>query len=97
MVLLHVQEPRLLRLKPETEQIGAGILRDAAAKLEGLAVEQKLQRGDPAKVIIQTAEHDGADLIIMSRGGYGSLRNFFLGSVSSHVLHYAKVPLLLVK
>jgi nucleotide-binding universal stress UspA family protein len=97
MVLLHVQEPRLLRLKPETKEIGVRILKDAAARLLGIQVEQKLQLGDPAKVIIQTAEQEGADLIIMSRGGYGSLRNLFLGSVSSHVLHYAKVPLLLVK
>ncbi|MGA2680388.1 MAG: universal stress protein [Candidatus Bathyarchaeia archaeon] len=97
MVLLHVQEPRLLRLKPETKEIGVRILKDAAAKLLGIQVEQKLELGDPAKVIIQTAEQDGADLIVMSRGGYSSLRNLFLGSVSSHVLHYAKVPLLLVK
>ncbi len=93
VVLLHVQEPRLLRLKPETKEIGVQILKDAAAKFEGVQVEQKLQLGDAAKIIIQTSEQEGADLVVMSRGGHGSLRNFFLGSVSSHVLHYAKVPL----
>lgn len=97
VVLLHVQEPRLLRLKPETKEIGAQILRDAASKFDGVQVEQKLLLGDAAKVIIQTSELEGVDLVVMSRGGHGSLRNFFLGSVSSHVLHYAKVPLLLVK
>jgi nucleotide-binding universal stress UspA family protein len=96
VVLLHVQEPRLLRLKPETKEIGVQILGDAATKLGGVPIEQKLELGDPAKVILHTADQDSADLIVMSRGGY-SLRNFFLGSVSSHVLHYAKIPLLLVK
>ena len=97
VILLHVQEARRLRMKPESKEIGVRILKDAAAKLEGIQVEQKLQIGDPAKVIIQTADQDDVDLIVMNRGGYSSLRNFFLGSVSSHVLHYAKAPLLLVK
>ncbi len=97
LVLLHVQEVSLLRRKPEAKEMGLRILKDAAEKLGGAEAEQKLASGDPAKVIIQTADQYGADLIIMTGGGRVTLRNFFLGSVSSHVLHYAKVPLLLVK
>jgi len=68
IVLLHVQEPHLLRLKPETKEIGVRILKDAAAKFGEMPVEQKLQQGDPANLIIQEAEKEGADLIVMSRG-----------------------------
>ena len=97
VVLLHVQEGSLLRFKPEARELGLRILKEAAEKLKGIRVEQKLESGDPAKVIIQAADQIGADLIIMARGGRGTLRGFFLGSVSSHVLHYSKIPMLLVK
>ena len=97
VVLLHVQEASLLRLRPEAKEMGLQILKDAAEQFKGLRVEQKLASGDPAKVIIVEAEQIGADLIIMARGGRGTLRGFFLGSVSSHVLHYSKIPMLLVK
>ena len=94
VLLLHVQEKRLLRSR-EGEAVGLQILGDAAEKLAGLQVEQKLASGDPAKIILQAAEESGA-VIVMSGGGRRTL-NHFLGGVSSHVLHYAKVPVLLVK
>jgi nucleotide-binding universal stress UspA family protein len=97
VVLLHVQEASLLRRKPEAKEIGPLILKKAAAQLEGLQVEQKLVSGDAAKIIIQTSLQEDVDLIVMSRGARGMLRRFPFGSVSSHVLHYATVPLLLVR
>ncbi len=97
VVLLHVQETSLLRLKPEARERGLLILKEAAAQLEGLQVEQKLGSGDPAKITIQTSLQENVDLIVMSRGAHRMRRMFPFGSVSSHVLHYATVPLLLVK
>jgi nucleotide-binding universal stress UspA family protein len=97
IVLLHVQEKSILRLKPEIKEIGLQILSRASRSIEGIQFEQKLVSGDPAKVIIQTAEQTGVDLIIMSKGESGALREFFLGSVSDHVLHHATVPVLLSK
>jgi nucleotide-binding universal stress UspA family protein len=97
IVLLHVQEKSILKLKPEIKEIGLQILRNASKMIEGTRSEQKLVSGDPAKVIIQTAEQADVDLIVMNSGGHGTLRGFFLGSVSDHVLHHATVPVLLVK
>lgn len=97
IVLLHVQEKSILNLKPEIAEIGLQILENASRTIKGTQVEQKLVSGDPAKVIIVTAEQDDVDLIVMCSGGHSAFREFFLGSVSDHVLHHATVPVLLVK
>jgi nucleotide-binding universal stress UspA family protein len=97
IVLLHVQEKTLLRLRPEISQVGTAIMERAAKLLDGVEVERKLLPGDPAHFIIQTAEKVGADLIVISSGGLSLPRRLFLGSVTDHVLHHATVPVLLVK
>ena len=97
IVLLHVQETSILKLRPEIKEIGLQILKRASSVIEGTQFEEKLVSGDPADVIIQTAEQADVDLVIMSSGGRGTLRGFFLGSVSDHVLHHATVPVLVVK
>ena len=56
-----------------------------------------LASGDPAKIIIETAEIAGIDLIVMRSSALGTLRGVFLGSVSGRVIQHATVPLLLVK
>jgi nucleotide-binding universal stress UspA family protein len=95
-VLLHVQEKSLLKLRPEIKQIGLQIMQRASPGFEGTTVEQKLIAGDPAKMIIQTAEQTDVDLIVMTGGGHGAFRGL-VGGVSDHVLHHATVPILLVK
>jgi nucleotide-binding universal stress UspA family protein len=97
VILLHVQEASLLRLKLEIKEIGLKIIENASSRFEGLQLEQKLVSGDPANSIIQAAKEADVDLVVMSKGGRGTLRDFFLGSVSDHVLHHATVPILLVK
>jgi nucleotide-binding universal stress UspA family protein len=64
--------------------------------LEGLEVEQYFVSGDPASAIIDKAEGTNVDLVILGRGGHGRLSHI-LGSVSNHVLHYATVPVLIVR
>ena len=95
-VLLHVQEKSLLKLRPEIKQVGLQIIEHASKAFEGIPVEQKLIGGDPAKVIIQTAQTTDADLIVMTGGGHGAFRGL-VGGVSDHVLHHATVPILLVR
>jgi nucleotide-binding universal stress UspA family protein len=96
VTLLHVQEQHILKLRPEIEAFGTQILKNAANTI-GVSTEQKLVSGDPAKAIIQTAEQEDTDLIIITSGGSGSFRHILLGSVSDHVLSHATVPVLLVK
>jgi nucleotide-binding universal stress UspA family protein len=80
-----------------TETIGNSILSDAAKRLKGVSFDQKLESGDPARKILDIAEKGNYDLIVMGSSGHNAIARFLLGSVSNHVLHYAKHPVLIVK
>jgi nucleotide-binding universal stress UspA family protein len=55
-----------------------------------------LLRGEPAETILCTARNGAHDLIVMGSHGHGRLHRALLGSVSFHVLHGSRVPVLLV-
>ena len=50
----------------------------------------------PGEQIVAFADEHACDLIVMGSRGLGALRGI-LGSVSSHVLREAAVPVLIVK
>jgi nucleotide-binding universal stress UspA family protein len=58
-----------------------------ARMFPGLHVETFLQQGEPASVIHDVVQHQGADLIMMPTQGRGPLRRLLLGSVTAKVLH----------
>jgi nucleotide-binding universal stress UspA family protein len=60
-------------------------------KLEGLAIERVLVKGDPARAIVQTAQVEKVDLIMMPSHGY-TFNQFLLGSVTAKVLHGSECP-----
>ena len=98
MTLLYVQESSLFRLRPElSKTIGKNILSSFAKRIKGIKVDQKLESGDPAWVINQTAGREGYDIIVMGDKGHSGIRRLLLGSVSDHVLHYANHAVLIVK
>jgi nucleotide-binding universal stress UspA family protein len=53
--------------------------------------------GDPASVIVDTAESEEIDLIIMSTHGRGGLARWWLGSVTEKVLRATNRPILIVR
>jgi nucleotide-binding universal stress UspA family protein len=60
-------------------------------ELEGLAIRCVLLKGDPAQAIVQTAQVEEADMIMMpSRGP--TFNQFVLGSVTVKVLHGSERP-----
>lgn len=64
---------------------------------EGLAYTLKVAIGDPAVEIIEIAEKEKADLIVVGSRGLGTIKGVFLGSVSQKVTYHAKCPVLIVK
>ena len=62
---------------------------------ERLAVE--VWRGDPALTLIQGAEENEADLIIVGSHGHSKIERFFMGSVAEKVLRHAHCSVLIVK
>jgi nucleotide-binding universal stress UspA family protein len=78
---------------------GMTALADARAKLDkaGLAYNYHISVGMPAEAIVQYAQEQGVDQIVISAHGHGTLSDLLLGSVVSKVVHLAKMPILLVK
>jgi nucleotide-binding universal stress UspA family protein len=60
-------------------------------ELEGLAIARMLVKGDPARAIVQTAQVEKADLIMMPSHGY-MFNQFLLGSVTAKVLDGSECP-----
>ncbi|MGQ9634410.1 MAG: universal stress protein [Bryobacteraceae bacterium] len=61
-------------------------------ELAGVRVNRILLEGDPARRIVEYAEKEQVDLIVMPTHGYGPFRRFILGSVTAKVLHDADRP-----
>ncbi len=57
----------------------------------------KATKGDPASSIIDTAENESFDMIIMCTHGMSASKRFLLGSVTSKVVHYSKTPVLVMR
>jgi nucleotide-binding universal stress UspA family protein len=78
---------------------GMSALADARAKLDsaGLAYSYHISIGTPAEAIVQYAQEQAVDRIVMSAYGQNTLSEMLLGSVASKVANLAKMPVLLVK
>ena len=53
--------------------------------------------GHPAQMILDSAEKEGSDLIVIGRRGISGVERFLLGSVSSSVVNHSKCDVLVVK
>ena len=97
ITLLNVQEQSSFRSRTrEEKRTGDLILSKSAKKVEGITLHQRLESGDPGKIITQLADEDNFDLIILGSKGQSSRLRFLMGSVSSHVIHYANRSVLVV-
>jgi nucleotide-binding universal stress UspA family protein len=70
---------------------------DKASKAIGGATESKTVTGDAADKILEVAETDGVDLIVIGNKGMTGARRFLLGSVPNQVSHHAPCNVLIVK
>ena len=80
--------------------IGRMILEGAehAAKEKGAKKLTVLcEEGDPARRILEVAEREKADLIVIGRRGLGGLKGLLVGSVSNKVLHHSDCSCVIVK
>jgi nucleotide-binding universal stress UspA family protein len=53
--------------------------------------------GSVAKKIVETAEREKADLIVMGKKGQSRLEKILIGSAANHVLRHSPVPVLMTK
>ncbi|MGH2828948.1 MAG: universal stress protein [Actinomycetota bacterium] len=88
LLLLHVGEPA----------DGKTVLEDASGRAAGVkGLQTKSVSGDPADMICDVAESEGADLIVVGNKGMTGAKRFLLGSVPNQVSHHAPCNVLIVK
>lgn len=85
-------------IKEETKD-GDKIVNECLADFKDFNSNVKgyVEDGDPASKIVEVAEKEGADLIILGSRGLSGVRRLFLGSVSSKVVNHAHISVLVVK
>jgi nucleotide-binding universal stress UspA family protein len=91
---IDLQETREVQ-QGETERLLAATgqrLREA-----GWAGATQIRNGDPAEEIIQAAEEQDVDLVVLGSHGTTGIGRFLLGSVSDRVLSHAPCSVLIVR
>ena len=78
---------------------GMAALKSACAALDAAALpyQYHISIGTPAEAIVQYADEQAVDQIVMGRQGQGGLQSLLLGSVVNKVLHLAGCPVSLVR
>jgi nucleotide-binding universal stress UspA family protein len=74
-------------------------LKTAAEKIEeaGVKVQTFAREGDPADAILDVAEEQNADLIVVGNKGMTGAKRFLLGSVPNKVSHHAPCSVLIIR
>jgi nucleotide-binding universal stress UspA family protein len=75
------------------------VLGEAAGSLRatGTDVETHARTGDPAGAIIDVAEEQSADLIVVGSKGMQGTRRFLLGSVPDKISHHAPCCVMIIR
>jgi len=68
-----------------------------AAKAAGVVVEPVLLEGHPADKIIEFAEQNDIEMIVVGTLGKTGIDRFLLGSVAENVVRHSKIPVLVVR
>lgn len=94
----EVDESLAARAQEEEDQ-GHALLQKSLDVLTGMGIQARtiLKRGDAATEILDYAQEEQVDLIIVGSRGLSQIRNLLLGSVSSKIIHYAHCSVLVVK
>ena len=69
-----------------------------AGDSEGVGSDQIIvERGNPVEKIIEHAEKEKIDLIVMGTHGHGTLEDAMIGSTARRVVRRSKIPVLVVR
>ena len=101
--LAESRSPHLSKLSEEYVEHATATARDYLATIEkrlsenGIVAHSVVEVGSPADRIVACAKDKQIDLIALSTHGRSGISAVMMGSVANKVLHYAEVPVLLVK
>jgi nucleotide-binding universal stress UspA family protein len=106
LLILHVDEPPVaygggeMYYGPVFEYDDAErrhLLEAVKPRDASVSCEHRLAHGDPAHEIVQMADQEHVDLIVMSAHEKGRLSRFLIGSVTEEVVRHASCPVLTLK
>ncbi|MDZ7688792.1 MAG: universal stress protein [Halobacteriales archaeon] len=82
----------------DREKLAETVLEDAReiADEEGHEIVTEIRRGKPSKKIIEYAEEEEVDAVVMGRQGETGLSRILLGSAAEKVARHTDVPVTLV-
>jgi nucleotide-binding universal stress UspA family protein len=84
-----------LEIEEEREAMGAlNTVRTIFSQV-GLSIQTEIRQGIPADTILEVAEKENFDLIVIGHHGRGGFKEFLLGSVSKVVAHKATCSVLI--
>jgi nucleotide-binding universal stress UspA family protein len=86
---------RVDQVRAERERFAQVLV--ARGRSLGVAVDFLVWEGDPGEAIIDAAQAEGADMIVVGSHGRGTVGRFLIGSVSDHVIRHASCPVLVVR
>lgn len=91
----------------DIDEIFEGVKKKSVNKIQGIAKNIKdeynidphwiVEIGEPVEIILEVAEREGVDLIIVGSLGKSGLEKFLIGSVSEGVAKKAKCSVLIIK
>lgn len=92
--VLSMKEKVSSTLREEGEKILAGIKK--VADEEDAFIRPMLKEGSPFEMILDTAEENNYDLIVMGRSGLSNIERALLGSVTASVIAHSSRDVLVV-
>jgi nucleotide-binding universal stress UspA family protein len=107
--LLHISNPASEALKPMEEayiehlaesfrkQVEAVQQKTGQGKAKPINVKAELLVGYAAEAILQYADKDGVDLILLASHGRSGIKRWTIGSVAGKVMSATKIPVWLIK
>ncbi len=105
LVIMHVEEPPMAYGggelyygidEPDKEELKR-MLSEVVPTDSAVAYEHRLMIGSPAQAILEMAERENADLIVMATHGRTGLFRMLMGSIAEEVVRKAQCPVLTVK
>lgn len=78
----------------------AAVLRKTIDEVVGdhtVEINREVAQGHPARALVDAAKEASADLLVVGNRGHGGFTGALLGSVSQHVVHHARCPVVIVR
>lgn len=105
LIVLHVVAPPIVVygsgiIPPDPRQSREEVqeaLKQLCSRNPKVTVEHRLVEGDPAAVILHTAEDTNSDVIVLGTHGRGGLSRLLMGSVAGQVARKAACPVVTIR